>query len=168
MPIWPLKSPKSGLDADRLLAAVTAASRQPSLYGEGKVPDTLEGRFELMTLCASLVLHRLKNDPPLAQLFVDRLFRQFDAGLREAAVGDTAVPKRMHRMAGAFYGRSAAYEAGFAGRTSLADAIERNVLGEGRAFAEGLEGWARGVADRQRDKPIAGLFEPEAWRFNGL
>jgi cytochrome b pre-mRNA-processing protein 3 len=162
MPIWPFKSPKALAEAEQLLAAVTAGSRQPKLYGAGRVPDTLEGRFELMTLCASLVLLRSKDNQRLNQWFVDVLFRQFDAGLREAAVGDTGVPKRMHSLAGAFYGRFAAYEAGLDGQASLTKAIGRNVLGhEAHPFASVLEAWARTVVEA----PIEALHETQAWRF---
>ena len=95
---WPFRPSRADLDADRLLDAVTQAARRPVFFGEGRAPDTLEGRLEVMTLHAVLALIRLHAEPvaaPLAQAFADKLFRQFDAGLREAAVGDLTVPKRM-------------------------------------------------------------------------
>jgi cytochrome b pre-mRNA-processing protein 3 len=61
-----------------------------------------------MALFGSLAMIRLQADAsatPLAQRFADRLFRLFDAGLREAGVGDLSVPKRIRGLAGAFYGR---------------------------------------------------------------
>ena len=50
MPIWPFHRSRADEDAESLLAAVTQASRRPALFGEGRIPDTLEGRFELMTV----------------------------------------------------------------------------------------------------------------------
>ena len=104
MPAWPFSPSRESKDAALLLHQVTSASRNPALFGEGRVADTLEGRFELMALHGALALVRLKQSPeagPLAQAFVDVLFRQLDSGLREDGVGDTAVPKRVHRLAGA-------------------------------------------------------------------
>lgn len=117
--------------ADRIIAAISQAARSPDLYGEGRVPDTLTGRFEMMTAFAALALMRLRSDATadrVAQAFTDRLFRHFDAGLREAGVGDLSVSKRMKALASAFYGRLTAYDAAFAqGPVALAAALTRNV-----------------------------------------
>lgn len=151
-----------------MLSAVTMASREPGLFGEGKVPDTLEGRFELVTLHAALALMRLRAEPdsaPLAQAFADRLFSQFDAGLREAGVGDTAVPKRMHRMAGAFYGRVEAYAAALGDPAALESALARNVWRvESHPFASALAARAGMLVRRQVDAPLEALVEAAVWR----
>ncbi|MEZ6021914.1 MAG: ubiquinol-cytochrome C chaperone family protein [Hyphomonadaceae bacterium] len=60
----------------------------------------------------------------MAQAFTDTLFRFFDAGLREAGVGDLTVPKRMHKLAASFYGRLNAYVAAI-------EAEDRPALGRG-------------------------------------
>src|SRR5262245_29059216 len=130
MPIWPFQRSRADEDAERLLAAVTDASRRPAFFGEDRVGDTLEGRFELMTIHGALALIRLQGEPdaePLAQAFADHLFSMFDAGLREAAVGDTAVPKRMHKLAGDFYGRLDAYGAALSDPSALEAALARNI-----------------------------------------
>lgn len=168
MAIWPFRPSRAGQDAESLLAAVTAASRQPSLYGIGKVSDTLQGRFELMTLHAALVLIRLRAEPaagPLAQAFTDKLFRFFDAGLREDGVGDLTVPKRMQALAGAFYGRVEAYGAALdAGGDPLQQAIGRNVLGdEMAAFAAPLAAHAKSLTARLASVPVGALWSAEAW-----
>jgi cytochrome b pre-mRNA-processing protein 3 len=132
---------RADADAVRLVQVVIQAARRPGFFGAGKAPDTLEGRLELLMLHGALALLRLKRDPalePLGQAFVDRLFGHVDAGLREAGVGDTAVPKRMRKIAGDFYGRVSAYEAARAGG-GLAATIGRNVLGDEAApFAAAL------------------------------
>jgi len=99
---------------ERLHARIIAAARNPVLFLDYGVADTLDGRFEMVTLHAALVLrhmHRLAPPAPdLAQDLADCLFRHFDLALREMGVGDTSVPKRMRALAEAYLGRSLAYE----------------------------------------------------------
>lgn len=169
MPVWPFKRSQADLDAERLLAAVTQASRQPALFGEGRIPDTLEGRFELLTLNASLALIRLRaatGAETLAQSFTDKLFRHFDAGLREDGVGDLIVPKKMHKLAGSFYGRLDAYAAALGGGDpeALAAAVGRNVLGDAaHPFAATLADYVRSVSGRQGKSELDALFSMQGW-----
>lgn len=119
---------------EALYRRVVEASRRPSLYQAMGIPDTAEGRFESLTLHAVLVLRRLKALPAPAedvgQSFVDVLFRELDAALRVLGVGDLSVGKRIKKLAQAFYGRAASYEAALdAGGTALEDTLARNVLG---------------------------------------
>lgn len=116
--------------ADRILAAVMHAARDPDLFGDDGAPDTLDGRFEMATAFAVLALLRLKAAPEadrVAQVFTDTLFRHFDAGLREAGVGDLSVAKRMKKLAGAFYGRLTAYQAAIGEEAQLGEALGRNI-----------------------------------------
>lgn len=127
---------------DGLYAALTAASREPVFFAQLGVPDTVDGRFDMLTLHAILVLERLKQLPPpaddFAQDFVDDLFRRFDAALREMGVGDISVPKRMKRIASHFMGRAKAYNDAFAaGGDAMARALARNVLGDETRLADG-------------------------------
>jgi len=165
--MWPFTRSSASRDADDLLAAVQAASRQPPLYGPGRVPDTLVGRFELLTVFASLALLRLRNDPDtgaLAQNFTDKLFRLIDSGLREDGVGDLTVPKKMHKLAGDFYGRLTAYIGPLerADRPALEAALVRNI-GLEPAFAADLAAIAVSVAVRQAAAPISQLDQTDSW-----
>lgn len=167
MPIWPFGRSRAEEDAEKLLQAVIAASRQPAFFGEGKVPDTLEGRFELVVLHAGLALIRLRDEPgadPLAQAFTDKLFRYFDSGLREAGVSDTAVPRRMRRLAGSFYGRLAAYAEALQTPVELERALARNMWrAETHPYAAALAAYAGRAAAAQAEAPFAALFEPAGW-----
>jgi cytochrome b pre-mRNA-processing protein 3 len=169
MSIWPFRRSRAEQDAGRLLTAVTAVARRPGFFGPDKAPDTLEGRFEIITLVAALALFRLQREAgaqALAQAFTDKLFSQFDAGLREAAVGDTAVPKRMRKMAGAFYGRLDAYGAALetGDEAALRAAIARNVLGDENAtFAAEIAKWTLEAARWHEGAAIPALFEPDHW-----
>ena len=121
---------KASADAvDRLHAAITAASREPALYGPGGLPDTIEGRFESLTLHVLLVLRRMKALPPpaadVAQELVDAVFAHLEIALREMGVGDFGVPKRMKKLATAFYDRTSKYAEALDGKDAgeLAAAI---------------------------------------------
>ncbi len=169
MPIWPFRRSRAAEDAERLLAGVTGASRQAAFYGPDRVPDTLEGRFQLMALNGSLALLRLQADPalgPLTQTFTDALFSQFDAGLREAGVSDTSVPKRMHTLAGEFYGRLQAYGAAIAAgdAPALVTAIGRNIWrDDAHPFAATLADYAIRTVETQRAGGAEAMFEPHGW-----
>lgn len=122
------------LTALTTLDAINAAARDPALFGDGKIADTFEGRFEAVTLFATLVLDRLAGQggkaDALGQETFNQLFKMFDTALREVGVGDLSVGKRIRRMAEAFYGRVAAYREALGAESdaALADAISRNVL----------------------------------------
>ena len=112
---------------------VVAHARQPVFFTDYGVPDTLDGRFELISLHAFLYLHRLKAERPqanqLCQSFFDTMFADFDRSLREMGIGDLSVGKHVKRMACAFYGRILAYENGLAGDEALTEACARNLFG---------------------------------------
>ncbi|WP_407522663.1 ubiquinol-cytochrome C chaperone family protein [Methylobacterium oryzisoli] len=120
---------------EALHVRINAAARQPGLYLDLGVPDSVEGRFETLCLHVILMLRRLRQLPApaeeVAQDLVDSVFAQLDSSLRELGVGDLGVAKRMKKLAQAFYGRAGAYDAALdAGdRPALAGALARNVLG---------------------------------------
>lgn len=118
---------------DRLHAEIVGAVRRPDFYLHYGVPDTFEGRFELLALHAGLVLRRFNAaeapGPAVAQDLVDTVFAHLDADLREAGVGDITVPKRMKKLCEAFLGRSSAYDSALRlGPEALAAALSRNVF----------------------------------------
>ncbi len=82
---------------------VVEQARQPVFFAGYGVPDTLDGRFELICLHAFLYLHRLKADRPrsaeLSQAFFDAMFADLDRALREMGIGDLSVGKHVKRMA---------------------------------------------------------------------
>jgi cytochrome b pre-mRNA-processing protein 3 len=126
-----------------LYGAIVAQARLPAFYMLYGVEDTVEGRFELIVLHLVLLLRRLARrqgenasarhafDSALGQPLFDAFCRDLDDNLREMGVGDLAVPRKMRRFGGAFYGRRAAYEAAFAAvdRRELEKALARNIFG---------------------------------------
>ena len=95
------------------------------------MPDTLDGRFELIALHSFLVLHRLHAEPAtqdFAQALFDAMFQDMDRGLREMGTGDLSVGKQVKLMATGFYGRIDAYQAGLAAGDP-GEALRRNLFG---------------------------------------
>ena len=117
---------------DQIHGKIVAAARRPAFYADLGVPDTFEGRFEMVALHAALVMRRLMNPPgagaELAHEIADSVFRHFEVVLRETGLGDVAVAKRIRRMAEAFYGRAKAYGEGLDAE-GLDRALARNVYG---------------------------------------
>ena len=142
------------------------AARRPGLYTALGVPDTVEGRFEALSLHVILVLRRLGPLPPpaadVAQDLVDSVFMQLDASLRELGIGDMGVPKRIKKLGASFYARAGAYGAALdAGdRTALASALARNVLDGADAEAAGpLASYVEAAAAALAAQDLDGLLE---------
>jgi len=120
--------------AHALYGAIVARARDPAFFLALSVPDTLDGRFELIALHAFLVLNRLKADhaatAALGQELFDTMFADLDRGLREMGAGDLGVGRRVKEMAKGFYGRIVAYDQGLAeADDALAAALRRNLYG---------------------------------------
>lgn len=165
-----LPRPRLLEQAQALHARVVEAARAPELYGDERAPDTLQGRLELVTVHAALCFLRLQeeqNGRALAQRFADVLFRELDAGLREAGVGDLTVPKKMRGIAKRFYGRLEAY------RTALSPDAEQEALSRALAriiwqapqhpFADVLAGRMRALHARHLAAGPEALALPQAW-----
>ncbi len=128
-----LRSDPAREAARRLYAAAVAQARRPEFYAGLGVPDSLDGRFELVALHIFLVLRRLKSHGDAGatgQELVDLFVADMDASLREMGAGDLGVGRRVKAMVQALYGRIAAYEAGLAGpHEGLEAALRRNLFG---------------------------------------
>jgi len=113
---------------------IVAQARSAVFYAEFGVPDTAQGRFDLIVLHLVLLLRRLARTTgqgrSLGQRLFDRFCRDLDENLREMGVGDLAVPKHMRRFGEAFYGRQAAYLAALdaAQERDIENALARNIL----------------------------------------
>ena len=109
--------------------AVVDAARAPHWYARGTVPDTLDGRFDMISLVMALVLHRIDEDPgqgiagvQLTELFVNDV----DGQMRQIGFGDMVVGKQVGRMMSALGGRLGAYRAAD-GSDELRGALVRNL-----------------------------------------
>jgi cytochrome b pre-mRNA-processing protein 3 len=111
---------------------IVTQAREPLFYRDLGVPDTVNGRFDLLVLHLWMVLRRLRpveGGTALCQALFDRFCDDMDGNLREMGVGDLTVPKRMQAFGEAFYGRVAAYDLALAAGTEpLTQALSRNIL----------------------------------------
>ncbi|HWA30534.1 MAG TPA: ubiquinol-cytochrome C chaperone family protein [Rhizomicrobium sp.] len=111
-----------------MCAAIGERARRPVFFSEFAVPDTIDGRFDLVALHGWMVLEALRNleMKDISQGLIDSLFISFDEGLRDLGVGDIGIGHRMKKLADAFYGRLSAYGAA-ADERAMADALARNL-----------------------------------------
>lgn len=99
------------------------------------VPDTPEGRFEILALHVGLTVRRLlaldDESRAIGQALFDLMIADLDMNLRELGVGDLSVGKQVKRMAGLFYARLSVLNEVFdQGRTeALAPMLRTNVFG---------------------------------------
>jgi cytochrome b pre-mRNA-processing protein 3 len=128
------------------------------------VPDSLDGRFEMVALHCYLVLRRLRGagvEPErISQALVDLFFADLEANLREMGAGDLGVGKRVKRMATGFYGRVAAYD-GAQAKGELAEALRRNLFGTvaaGPAEIETMVGYVKTAGARLAAQPLAPIL----------
>jgi cytochrome b pre-mRNA-processing protein 3 len=100
--------------AHRLYAAIVEQARQPVFYSAWGVPDSREGRLEMVNLHAILVMRRLQVEglqgKAVAQALFDLMFQDLDRHLREWGVGDLSVGKHVKKLAQSFFGRAAALD----------------------------------------------------------
>jgi len=119
-----------------LYGAIVSQARCPAFYRDYGVPDTVQGRFDLIVVHLVLLIGRFGRDSGsgggrgIGQRLFDVFCRDLDDNLREMGVGDLAVPKRMREFGEAFYGRQAAYLAAFAAADAqaLEKALQRNIF----------------------------------------
>ena len=121
--------------AHSLYLAVVEQARKPAFYRHCGVPDTLDGRFEMILIHSVPLLRRLREEGEagiaLGQVIFDVMINDMDQSLREMGVGDLGVGRRVKSMAKAYFGRTAAYELGLAvtDDKDLMTALERNLFG---------------------------------------
>src|ERR1700743_2617734 len=135
--LWPFNhfrkphAPSRGT-IEAIYGMIVTQAREPLFYRDLAVPDTVNGRFDLIVLHLWAVLRRLGEIAGLAgpaQALFDRFCADLDDNLREMAIGDLAVPKKMQAFGEAFYGRIAAYDMALSDSPeALAQALSRNIL----------------------------------------
>jgi cytochrome b pre-mRNA-processing protein 3 len=172
--LWPFNhfrkphAPRRGT-IEAIYGMIVAQAREPLFYRAMGVPDTVNGRFDMVLLHLWMVLRRLRRAEGGAgpsQALFDHFCGDMDDNLREMGVGDLTVPKRMQKFGEAFYGRSAAYDRALqAGAEPLAQALCKNILDGGDiSRARQLAAYANAVI-----AALAGLDDASvgngSWRF---
>lgn len=133
--------------------AILNKARDPELYQQGLVPDTLEGRFQMVTLATTLVLRRLREVDPDGRALADAVYRDvfsgFDHALREEGVGDSSIARKMRKRGEEFFGLARAVDTALASEdvaAKLAETIERNGISEPEHSRDMAE-WVKTAAD---------------------
>lgn len=149
--------------ASALYASAVEQARSPVLYAEFGVPDTVEGRFEMVALHVYLLLRRLKagdsDAKKVGQKLFDVMFQNMDDSLRELGVGDMSIGRKIRKMAENFYGRIGAYENALKSdpkSTALALALSRNIFQSDKPeLALSLARYVRLVTDDIEKQPMS-------------
>jgi len=154
---------------EAIYGMIVTQAREPVFYRDFAVPDTVNGRFDLLVLHLWMVLRRLKSlegGNGFCQALFDRFCDDMDGNLREMGVGDLTVPKRMQAFGEAFYGRVAAYDMALQqGQEPLAQALCKNILnGADLAQARRLARYAGAVIAALEGMDEAAL-RSASWRF---
>ncbi len=140
---------------ERQYSVLTSAARVPFFYSDLGVPDTVMGRYEMLSIVMILFFRRTARSQTsgqeLAQEIVDAFFQDLDHSIRELGIGDQGVPKRMKKLAGMFYGRLESYakalDAHDAGQLSAT--LARNIHA-GVAVAPDMSGLANWMLETER------------------
>ena len=125
-------------------SAIVAQSRRPVFYAQWGVPDTVTGRFDMISLHISLLFRRLRSErkdaATFSQAVFDLFFRDMDRSLREMGATDLGVPKKIQKMGNIFYGLLAhlneAMDKG--DRAALEAVLTRNIYESAEAPAAAL------------------------------
>jgi len=115
--------------APQLYAGVVVRGRAPHWYTEGAVPDTVDGRFDMIAAVLAMVLLRLEREPEAAALsahLTERFVDDMDGQLRQMGIGDIVVGKHIGKMMSMLGGRLGAYRDGLAAG-DLRPALVRNL-----------------------------------------
>ena len=161
---WTLFKRKKANQAlvERQYELLTEAARMPAFYEAMDVPDTVMGRFEMVSVHLMLYLRRSHSAgvaaQGIAQEIVDAFFQDVDHSIRELGIGDAGVPKRMKKFARMFYGRVKSYGEAIGGgdAAALALALQRNIHPDQPGTApsmQALADWMMRTAPRLEDVP---------------
>lgn len=119
--------------AQRLHRAILRKARDPQPFQDGLVPDTLEGRFHMVTLIAAITIRSLRAGGETSSALIERLndeiFSGFDHALREEGVGDSSIARRIRKMGETYVGLARAVDTALESENvprELANVLSRN------------------------------------------
>jgi cytochrome b pre-mRNA-processing protein 3 len=161
-----LGSPSDRLALMPLYEAAVARGRDPAWYREGGVPDTIDGRFEMVAAVLALILLRLEREGEAAAAAATRLTELFiddmDGTMRELGIGDVVVGKKVGKLMGALGGRIGAFRDGLDGSGDFEAAVARNIF-RGAPPTEAalvfVAGGLRTIHAQLAEAPLAHLLE---------
>ena len=85
-----------------LFGALTAEARRPHWYVEGAVPDTLDGRFAVLTTVTALALVRLEREGEagnrMSVALSERFIEVMESEHRELGIGDPTLGRTVRKL----------------------------------------------------------------------
>ncbi|MGY8959630.1 MAG: ubiquinol-cytochrome C chaperone family protein, partial [Alphaproteobacteria bacterium] len=157
------------LAAQQLYNAAVTQARSVSFFSQLMVPDTVIGRFDMISLHVFFIAHRFVKEPTaqaLSESFCAAFFTDLDRNMREMGVGDLSVGKKVKKLAEGFYGRAGAYEGALNGKGDSMDVVlTRNIFsGEnpGEPVLAALSDYVVGNVEALASQPLATLMAGDA------
>ena len=102
---------------DLLYQKIVNVSRNKVFYTKLNIPDTLDGRYDLLALFSIILTFALSRSGSkgieLSQILFDKIFLDLDLSLRELGAGDAGVNIKIKDMIRSYMGRQKAYCACF-------------------------------------------------------
>ena len=143
-------------------AAIVTQSRQPAFYADWGVPDTVTGRFDILSLHLALLLRRLRHEEEarrFSQALFDLFLEDMDRSLRDLGIGDLSIPKRIKQMTGLFYGLLARLDAAGDDIGTLEAVLIRNIYGgTANDGAAPLASYVAAEMARLAGQPVAAIL----------
>ena len=125
-----------------LFDAVTAIAREPHWYVEGKVPDTIDGRFAVLSTIIALVLVRLEAEAEQGDVvsvgLTERFIEVMESEHRELVLGDPTLGKTVRKLVGSLARRTDRWRSATTGAADWTD-IARESLYKGNASADAVQ-----------------------------
>jgi cytochrome b pre-mRNA-processing protein 3 len=151
-----------------LYGAIVNAGRHPAWYVEGQVPDTIDGRFDMIAALLTLVLLRLEVEGDaartpsvlLTELFIDDM----DGSIRQLGIGDIVVGKHIGKMMGALGGRLTTFRSEIAEDGDFRGPATRNIFHDAPPSKAGLAFVSSRLKDFSRklcEMPTQAILEGE-------
>ncbi len=106
---WLFSRRPAGPDGAKLYAAIVTETRQADWYRAAGVPDTIDGRFAVLSTLLALIDIRLGRSGADARMLSARVTERFitdmDVQMREAGFGDPGLGKQVRMMVGSLASR---------------------------------------------------------------
>jgi len=166
------KKPRPAGLTDQIYEAVTCQARQFIFFDDYKVPDTPQGRFEMLALHLALMLRRLKlapageleNPHDLIQNLCNWVVADVEESLRVMRIKESRITPHLKGFIEGFYGRLTAYDQALElnDKSMLEETIRRNVYGIVESIedyiVEGLSAYTRQTWDWLQETNITQII----------
>lgn len=155
-----------------LYGAIVNAGRDPAWYLDGQVPDTIDGRFDMIAALLTLVLLRLEAEGDaartpsvlLTELFIDDM----DGSIRQLGIGDIVVGKHIGKMMGALGGRLTAFRSEIGEGGDFRGPAARNIFHDappGEAALDFVSSRLKGFSGKLQETPAETILTGELPRL---